>query len=331
MSYKIKSKPEDFVVEELIAKEPEWKWDVLWVFFEKENLTTMEILKYLENSLQIQRADLGIAGLKDKVGITRQRITIYHSRLEKLGWSQHFISILWEKVKVLKYAWGNDVLKVWGNSGNRFRIVVKFLGKSLEEKDVMSIIKKNIEKVKKIWFPNAFGWQRFGKWMKNFWTAKEILENKDSSSFHSLEWQYAQRFTLQAYASGRFNEYVMRRREKGQMKLEGDDGKWPMLGWDLKLAEEGSKVRIRENQLLKLADFGEKESEACRDYNLMSFRRKLWIIPENLSAKFEGENVVFGFDLPSGSYATVCLGFLLDGIDERSKGENKLDVPRVEV
>lgn len=30
------------------------------------------------------------------------------------------------------------------------------------------------------------------------------------------------RFSLQAYPSGRFNEYVMRRREKGQMLLEGD-------------------------------------------------------------------------------------------------------------
>lgn len=56
--------------------------------------------------------------------------------------------------------------------------------------------------------------------MKNFREAREIIHTHTSE--HSTSHTLHHRFSLQAYPSGRFNEYVMTRREKGQLVLEGD-------------------------------------------------------------------------------------------------------------
>jgi tRNA pseudouridine13 synthase len=94
MLYQFKAQPCDFIVEELLSAYPSGKGDVLYVFFQKENLTTMEVLEHLQRSLQLVREDFGIAGLKDKVGITRQRITVFRSKLESVGGESAFLSVL---------------------------------------------------------------------------------------------------------------------------------------------------------------------------------------------------------------------------------------------
>lgn len=102
-----------------------------------------------------------------------------------------------------------------------------------------------------------------------------------------------------------------------------------MLGYDLLLAPEGSKARIRENQLLELASFGEKEKESCKKLHLMGYRRPLWVYVPDIEVNIEGDDAVCTFSLPTGSYATVVLGFILAGIDDKSLKENKLDIPRI--
>ena len=61
MLYQFKQEPEDFIVEELLSEYPSGKGDVFYVYFEKRNLTTMEVLTSLQDSLALQREDLGIA------------------------------------------------------------------------------------------------------------------------------------------------------------------------------------------------------------------------------------------------------------------------------
>jgi tRNA pseudouridine13 synthase len=112
MLYQFKQQPEDFIVEELLPDLPSGKGDVLYVYFEKRNLTTMEVLEHLQSSLQLPREDFGIAGLKDKVGITRQWITIFKSRVERSGGEVRFLSLLSEKVKVLETTRGEEPLRI---------------------------------------------------------------------------------------------------------------------------------------------------------------------------------------------------------------------------
>lgn len=98
MLFQIKSKPEDFVVEEILWEwVPSWKWDFLYIFFEKENLTTMDIVDDLTRNFHLQRDELGIAWLKDKAWITRQWISISKRSLNKIWWEELFIQNLWKK------------------------------------------------------------------------------------------------------------------------------------------------------------------------------------------------------------------------------------------
>ena len=111
MLYQFKQQLKDFIVEEILPELPNGEGEVFYVFFEKENLTTMEVVAFLGQELSLSREEIGIAGLKDKVGITRQWITLYKSVVDRIGESA-FVSVLSTKVKIKKTTWGNTFLKV---------------------------------------------------------------------------------------------------------------------------------------------------------------------------------------------------------------------------
>lgn len=85
-----------------------------------------------------------------------------------------------------------------------------------------------------------------------------------------------------------------------------------MLGNNLLLAPQGSKARVRDDLLLKLADFDEQAIEVCKLYQLRGVRRALRVKIEDLVHSFEGDDLLLNFSLPTGSYATVLLAFVLE-------------------
>jgi tRNA(Glu) U13 pseudouridine synthase TruD len=103
-----------------------------------------------------------------------------------------------------------------------------------------------------------------------------------------------------------------------------------MLGWNLLLAPEGSKARVRDDLLLKLAEFDEQALEVCKFYQLRGIRRPLWVYVKDLEWRFDGEDVLLEFSLPTGSYATVLLAFVLQGVDVSTLRDKRLEIPRIE-
>ncbi|MDR0650664.1 MAG: tRNA pseudouridine(13) synthase TruD [Candidatus Peribacteria bacterium] len=154
MLYQCKQQPEDFIVEELLPTLPNGKGEVFYVYFEKNNLTTMEVVEHLQRTLHLSREALGIAGLKDKAGITRQWITIFRKVLTRLGGETVFLSALSELVSILQTSRGEKPLKVGGNRGNRFIVRLRALQAVTEEKK--KLIEQHIEKVQTKGFPNCF-------------------------------------------------------------------------------------------------------------------------------------------------------------------------------
>lgn len=112
MSYLFKAQAEDFCVQERLLVSPEGEGDVLWIQRQKIHLTTMEVIAHLLAHFPLTRKEIGIAGLKDKVGITTQRLTIYRSKLEICGGKEQFLAVLSEKVKILQIQWGKTALKI---------------------------------------------------------------------------------------------------------------------------------------------------------------------------------------------------------------------------
>lgn len=124
----------------------------------------------------------------------------------------------------------------------------------------------NIQKILKNWFPNCFWKQRFWKWYRNFYRAKEIFEwtlspflkgvaeqrstpldgqdpakaglTPTGSSFKkerkSKTDDFEIRFKLQAYASMYFNEYTIKRRQKWQI----------FLWWDIMVNSNNYETKV---------------------------------------------------------------------------------------
>ena len=388
MLFQIKSKPEDFIVEEILWEwVPLWKWDFLYVFFEKENLTTMDIVDDLTKNFHLQRDEIGIAWLKDKAWITSQWISISQHSLNKIWWEELFIQTLWKKVRILEKSYNELWLKVASNQWNKFKIRLRARQNLSEE--IKNQIEDNVQKIIERWFPNCFGMQRFGKWKKNFYESKEHLqklakEYKEKWKLKESELPYHLRFLLQAYPSMYFNEYVLNRWEKWLFLLQGDIlvdkfnsnwvrtavyesqkiywfdyvnlkkektesnffepnisdkwedfdvnkrfPTWPMLWWNLLLSSKWTKARIRDNQLLELAEFDEWMQQVCKIYNLRWVRRVLFVKVPDLKFEWYNDDIVLEFILPTWSYATTLVSFILSWIDYLTLKDNSLLIPRI--
>jgi len=388
MLFQIKSKPEDFIVEEMLWKWiPSWKWDFLYIFFEKENLTTMDIVDDLTKNFHLQRDEIGIAWLKDKAWITRQWISISKPSLDKIWWEGLFLQTLRKKVRILEKSYDESWLKVASNLWNRFEIRIR--ARQEISKEIKSQIEKNVQNIIERWFPNCFGMQRFGKWKKNFYEAKDRLnalvkEYNEKWKLKEADLPYHLRFLLQAYPSMYFNEYVLNRRERGLFLLQWDilvdrfnsnwvktivydsqkiypfdyqklkkeksdlsffepnisDGwgdfdsnkrfsTWPMLWWNLLLPSTWTKARVRDNQLLELAEFDEWMQQVCKIYNLRWVRRVLFIKVPDLEFEWDNDDIKLQFFLPTGSYATTLVSFILQWIDHLTLKDNSLLIPRI--
>lgn len=228
MLFQFKSKNEDFIVKEELWFKPSGKGDAFFINFQKDNINTMDIIHHLCYGLKLERKELGIAWLKDKNGVTEQRISIYKKVLNRVWWEEKFLSVLWEKTTILNTARHTEPLAVGKNAGNYFKI--RLQAKQVIDDETKEKIEANISKIQKKWFPNCFGKQRFGKGYRNFYRAQEIFENKKSSPLqrgtqgvqNKKTNDFEIRFKLQAYASMYFNEYAIKRRKKWQTFLEWD-------------------------------------------------------------------------------------------------------------
>lgn len=388
MLFQIKSKSEDFVVEETLWEwTPSWKWDFLYIFFEKENLTTMDIVDDLTKNFHLQRDEIGIAWLKDKAWITRQWISISKRSLSRIWWEDLFIQTLWKKVRILEKSYNELWLKVASNLWNKFQIHLR--ARQNISKEIKNQIENNVQKIIERWFPNCFWMQRFGRGKKNFYEAKDRLKSlaqEYNEKWKLKEWElpYHLRFLLQAYPSMYFNEYVLNRWEKWLFLLQWDilvdrfnsnwvktavyDSQkiylfdyqklkkekfdsnffepdvsdecrdfdinkrfptWPMLWWNLLLPSEWSKARIRDNQLLELAEFDEWMQQVCKIYNLRWVRRVLFVKVPDLKFEWDNDDINLEFFLPTWSYATTLISFILQWIDYLTLKDNSLVIPRI--
>ena len=104
---------------------------------------------------------------------------------------------------------------------------------------------------------------------------------------------------------------------------------WPMLWWNLLLPSEWTKARVRDNQLLQLAEFDEWMQQVCKIYNLWWVRRVLFIKVPDLKFEWDNDDIKLQFFLPTGSYATTLVSFILQWIDHLTLKDNSLLIPRI--
>lgn len=213
--FSFKQKSTDFIVEEELPFTLTGKGDAFFVFFEKRNLNTMDVVDHLCHIFNISRLTLGIAGLKDKKAITRQWICIYKSALKQIGWEKIFLQWLSEKVKILKTDWHTKPMWMTTPIRNLFHIRLRANKKlSLQERETT---RNKITSICEKWFPNLFWSQRFGVEWINPKQGKDILDGR-----LNLKDKKERLFKIQSYASKMCNEYIYARTKKWLLLLDGD-------------------------------------------------------------------------------------------------------------
>lgn len=186
---------EDFIVEEEAIKFSN-QGNFLALKIKKQNCDTWELIDRVAKFLGIYSSEIGYAGLKDKNATTIQYITIpkkYSKEIEK------FHS---KKIEIVGSNLHNKKLNIGDLEANRFKINLKNV--SLED---LYHIEKLLKIVAKDGMPNYFGYQRFGKDVKdNLIKAKELLFGESKIKDKKL-----QKMLILAYQSSFFNAWLVKR------------------------------------------------------------------------------------------------------------------------
>lgn len=172
---RLKTKPEDFIVEELeenwncsVSKnfdsskktdlkeipETNENKDFLWCEMEKRDIDHFQAIKEVSMLLGKHVMDIGYAGSKDRMAVTSQRISIFKPNAERIKNFHH------ERIILKNFKWMKRKIKLGYLDGNHFNITVR----DVDKKDAIKI---SNEIRKENWFPNYFGEQRFGTLREN--------------------------------------------------------------------------------------------------------------------------------------------------------------------
>jgi tRNA pseudouridine13 synthase len=170
---RIKVAPEDFVVEELPAYEPSGEGTHLFLRFEKKNLTTDAAVRIITKALGIEMRDVGIAGMKDKVAVTTQWVSV-PAPAKAVDLEERAKALTLDNIQVLDAKRHGNKLKTGHLKGNRFDILVRDV-----EDDAVPGILAAMERFSKEGVPNLFGLQRFGKEGDNAQRARAWLTGKE--------------------------------------------------------------------------------------------------------------------------------------------------------
>ncbi|MDH4123225.1 MAG: tRNA pseudouridine(13) synthase TruD [Thermoplasmata archaeon] len=150
---KLKSLPEDFIVEEISLFPPEDPDGEMSVAVVKHrNWEMNRLVRRLSTNLRISRNKIHFAGTKDKRSISTQLMT-FDVPLEALA----TISI--PDVEILSMYRSKSPLRLGNLIGNRFRILVR----EVDGEDIGQRVSTMASRMKDLGgFPNFFGIQRFG-------------------------------------------------------------------------------------------------------------------------------------------------------------------------
>ncbi len=149
----IKARPEDFVVEELPLYEPCGRGEHLYLRIEKTGVAHGEMMSRLRKHFGVREADIGFAGMKDKIAVSRQTVSVHlpgpgEASIPDLG---H------ERIRAVWASRHTNKIRVGHLAGNRFSIRIR-------EVDPAAVVavSRSMRRLLSAGLPNYFGRQRFG-------------------------------------------------------------------------------------------------------------------------------------------------------------------------
>ncbi|HEU5442534.1 MAG TPA: tRNA pseudouridine(13) synthase TruD, partial [Steroidobacteraceae bacterium] len=150
---RLRSEPEDFLVEELLGFEAAGAGQHVLLKVRKRDANTQWIARELARACDCRPGDVGYAGLKDRHAVATQWFTVPQSRLSPEDW----IGIGSGEFQVLEAHRHSRKLPRGALAGNRFAIKVR--DAHIDDASLAS----RLAALERRGVPNYFGPQRFGR------------------------------------------------------------------------------------------------------------------------------------------------------------------------
>lgn len=147
----IKATVEDFLVEEIPSYLPGGEGEHCYLLIEKRGITTLEALRRLSRATGVAERDLGYAGMKDAIGVTRQTVSIPRVTPESA------LALAIPGITVLSAKRHGNKLRLGHLKGNRFQIRVRETVSG-----AAALAEETLALLQDCGVPNFFGAQRYG-------------------------------------------------------------------------------------------------------------------------------------------------------------------------
>ena len=315
----IRTKNEDFEVEEVPSYEPCGEGEHLYLWVEKRGMAPEYFARTIAQRLGISPAAVGTAGLKDRHAVARQWVSVPHDAEPRVAKLES------DDLRVLRTGRHSNKLKPGHLRGNRFNILIR--NPNLAAKDSTEAI---LEKIRTLGLPNFYGPQRFGRDGSTLDLGWQCLAGKAPRRIRPFLF----RFALSAVQSFLFNDVLARRLWDGLFRtvLLGDVmSKWPTGGMFVAQDVAAEQARFEAKEIVPAGPmFGKKtfpaegvaaarEAAVLSDNGLspesfggfgklaMGTRRHNLVYLDDLVSEWEADGLRLKFTLPAGSYATVLL------------------------
>ncbi|MCA9527722.1 MAG: tRNA pseudouridine(13) synthase TruD [Myxococcales bacterium] len=308
----IHNDPEHFEVDELAAYAPSGEGTHWFVQIRKVGLNSVEVRELLAAAAGVDPRDVGMAGRKDRHAITTQWFSLPAPPVDPGE----------ERLTLLQVAQHGQKLRMGHLAGNRFRVRITGVRHPEHLPALVDGLRAGL--------PNYFGAQRFGR----FGLADGLrLLN------HPRRRVKDPKFLASVVQSAVFNHWLGARVAAGALHtaIAGDILRKRETGGLFVCAEpdvDGPRVAAGEvdptgplpgpKTWAAEADAAVAEAAALDALGLTpdqrhvlgrfadGTRRVARIVPADFTAEPEGDDLVVGFTLPKGAFATVVLGYLID-------------------
>lgn len=315
---KIRQQDEDFVVNEIPSFLPSGSGEHVWLKLQKQNANTDWVAGQLAHIANVNKKDVGYAGLKDRHAVTTQWFSVYLPGKPAPAWQ----AALPDEVTVLEENRHNRKLRTGALQGNEFNILIKECSgdrKSLEER---------INAIQGSGIPNYFGEQRFGRDFANLRRANEWFDGQFSPknrNLKSLLLSSARSWIFNRILHERIQQRAFHRLMEGDVFQLAGSNSWfyePLNDVLLERFQQGdlhatatlwgegelaSQHKVAELEL-QIANIHPLFMKGLAQHRLKQERRSIRVIPQNLSYEWKNnDELSLKFCMPAGCYATALL------------------------
>ncbi|MVF12775.1 tRNA pseudouridine(13) synthase TruD [Ketobacter sp. MCCC 1A13808] len=300
-----KTRPEDFVVEEVLGFEPGGEGEHLFLLVQTDAHNTRHTQRCLARHFNVAKQAVSYSGMKDRRGLTSQWFSIH---LPGKAIEPDADELAQQGFNVLRWQRHNKKLRIGTHKYNRFHIVLRNLSQ-------IERLNSRLPELKNLGVPNYFGAQRFGHGGANIEEALQWVEQGKLPADRLLRSRVLS--TLRGWlfngvladrvANGTWNQW----QDQDLIQLNGTQSFFTEPQWDDQLQQRFLSDDIHLSAYLAGCD----QAGTIPDQMLLLFNqarmeaepRPLRLKAQQLRWNGDANALQIQFNLQKGAYATSVL------------------------